>query len=336
MSRPTGKTERKTSGVAGMLLIVCVLIVGAIVLFWQARHIRSTPVQYIQNSDHTAVALEPEKLLEWYEILTTVDKDSYCHVDLIPECKAVRKVVEGIRTKSLVLNVVGFLSLIAAIWAAFGAWREWFLDSDGDPIPNVESLSSAESPLGTQTPISPSEKLGQQRNAQRVGPRNRNNIALYLALGSTFVLCVLIYYLFENRTAEDYLRNCRLRLRIVGNALQRDAKDNQGKLPPADKWCDVFIANLGSYAEWQWMFVCQADKSGMRCSYAFNAKLAGLDPAHLNPKTVILFESKGGWNWTGGPNELMNRHGKTYLAYLAGGSVEEISARDLPTLRWEP
>ena len=68
-------------------------------------------------------------------------------------------------------------------------------------------------------------------------------------------------------------------------------------IPTPDKWCDALLQ--GEYVT-EKMFKCPGNKKA-RCSYSINPNC---EP-NSEPNTVLVFESKGGWNSFGGP-ELFN------------------------------
>jgi prepilin-type processing-associated H-X9-DG protein len=110
--------------------------------------------------------------------------------------------------------------------------------------------------------------------------------------------------------------------------------DNKDKFPPAATWCDAIQSAVGSPKPFQ----CPASNSSSRCDYAFNAKLDGMDESKINPQTVMIFESTGGWNAHGG-SELMigkPRHARMFVVAFADGSVQMVNQSRLNTLRWDP
>jgi hypothetical protein len=109
------------------------------------------------------------------------------------------------------------------------------------------------------------------------------------------------------------------------------ANDHQDTLPAAAGWCDAIQKDVGSPAA----FVCSANP-GQRCGYAFNAKLGGLKTDKVDPNTVMIFECPGGWNVSGGPAQMISRHGQTYVVGLADGSVRQVSFSQISSLRWDP
>jgi len=127
--------------------------------------------------------------------------------------------------------------------------------------------------------------------------------------------------------------NCDNNARQVALAIRLYADENDGKCPPAVNWCDAILNNLPGPET----FKCpqrRAEKSG----FAFNTKLAGKTLSSIPPDTVLIFESSGGWNSSGGPEALVSRppHGKSYVFGFADGSVRQVSRDELPQLRWEP
>jgi hypothetical protein len=117
-------------------------------------------------------------------------------------------------------------------------------------------------------------------------------------------------------------------------AIRIYSSDNKDQFPPDATWCDAINQAVGS----EKVFKCNAANSSSRCDYAFNAKLSGLDINKVNPQTVLIFESDGGWNANGGP-ELMiskSRHARMFVVAFADGSVQQLRESQLGTLRWDP
>jgi hypothetical protein len=128
--------------------------------------------------------------------------------------------------------------------------------------------------------------------------------------------------------------NCVNNEKQLALAVRLYSGDNKDQLPPAATWCDAIKA----YAGTEKIFKCAAVNSGSRCDYAFNAKLGGMDGSKINPHTVMIFESDGGWNANGG-SELMigrPRHARVFVVAFADGSVQQLQKSQLNTLRWDP
>jgi hypothetical protein len=123
----------------------------------------------------------------------------------------------------------------------------------------------------------------------------------------------------------------------LAEAIKVYSGDNGNHFPPAATWCDVIKNEAGGNEK---VFKCPAANSGSRCDYAFNAKLDGMDESKINSQTVMIFESDGGWDANGG-KELMLTHarhenGRVFVVAFADGSVQQLRASQLATLRWDP
>jgi len=119
----------------------------------------------------------------------------------------------------------------------------------------------------------------------------------------------------------------------VALAVRLYAEENDGKCPPAVNWCDAVASNLPGPDT----FKCP-QRRGEQSGFGFNAKLAGRTLSSIPPDTVMIFESSGGWNFTGGPDDVVANppHGRSYYFGFADGSVRQVSRDELPQLRWEP
>jgi hypothetical protein len=110
---------------------------------------------------------------------------------------------------------------------------------------------------------------------------------------------------------------------------------NTNHFPPAATWCDAIKSSVATNA-----FKCPTADSTAQCDYAFNAALSGMDQADVNPQTVMLFESNGGWDAHGGAELMANparhEHGRISVVTLANGNVMEVRQYQLKTLRWDP
>jgi len=119
-------------------------------------------------------------------------------------------------------------------------------------------------------------------------------------------------------------------------ALIMYANDNSNQFPSAGNWCDAVQPYGGSPG----VFLCPAGDASKRCHYAFNARLDGAEiKAIRNPaKTVLVFETDGGWN-VSGSEELARkpwRHGRILVVGFADGHVEQVSGGRLQQLQWGP
>jgi hypothetical protein len=127
--------------------------------------------------------------------------------------------------------------------------------------------------------------------------------------------------------------SCMNNLRQLGVAMRMYANDQSDKFALARNWNDA----LQGYAGASSAFTCPAGASGRRCHFAYNARLSGLEVDRINPKTVLFFEIEGGWNASGGSDQMLRkpRHFMVNVCY-ADGTVEQVHASRLPHLRWDP
>ena len=129
---------------------------------------------------------------------------------------------------------------------------------------------------------------------------------------------------------------CMSNVKMLNLGMIMYASDNNDLFPAGTNWCDVlkpYVRNGNTY-------VCPSIKSGRRCDYAFNAKLAGREMKDIQSPatTVLIFEADGGWNAAGGAELLpaKPRHSRAYAVGFADGHAEIVQATRLEKLRWEP
>lgn len=128
--------------------------------------------------------------------------------------------------------------------------------------------------------------------------------------------------------------NCVSNEKQLALAVKMYSDDHTNSFPSAATWCDA----IKNYAGSENVFRCPGANPDSQCDYAFNSKLDGIDASKVNPQTVEIFESDGGWNANGGP-ELMigkSRHARMFVVAFADGSVQQLRETQLKTLRWDP
>ena len=82
-------------------------------------------------------------------------------------------------------------------------------------------------------------------------------------------------------------------LSSLGNALLSYAGDNEGKYPKAEKWCDL----LEPYIKKRERVFVYSFWGKKLCYYAMNPDI----DSNSSPNTIVFFESRAGWNLSGGP-----------------------------------
>jgi hypothetical protein len=166
---------------------------------------------------------------------------------------------------------------------------------------------------------------------------NRDSAAAVMlvpAVGATAVGAGMLLPALAKAKARAQSINSVNNLKQLGLAARMYANDHKDKFPKAETWSDdlkEFVGNTKVYK-------APNDPGPNPCSYAFNASLSGMDIAKVNPQTVLFFEADGGWNNQGGSELLLPRprSGGIYIIGLADGSVQQITAGRVRSLRWEP
>ena len=121
---------------------------------------------------------------------------------------------------------------------------------------------------------------------------------------------------------------CGTRISGLGRLIWIYAGDFEEKYPIADKWCDLLLENTDTIEE---QFICPAAAKG-RGHYAMNPNCQPNSP----PDTVLLFETKPGWNQFGGPELLSfeNHESKRCNILFNAGYVRSIKHKDVNELNW--
>jgi prepilin-type processing-associated H-X9-DG protein len=123
---------------------------------------------------------------------------------------------------------------------------------------------------------------------------------------------------------------------VIAQAVVMHAQANTNTCPPAATWCDAIQTEVGSDRAFQ----CPTGDEKHRCHYAYNAKLDGvsLDKVTNPGQTVLVFETDGGWNLSGGSELLPKkvRHNRTVVIGYVDGHVETMTESRLSQLQWEP
>jgi hypothetical protein len=133
--------------------------------------------------------------------------------------------------------------------------------------------------------------------------------------------------------ARDTTLQCVRQAKEIGLAIRLYADENNGVSPAADEWCDAILANLPTAKSLQ----CPA-RTSERSGYGFNQRVAGRTLSSIPPDTVMVFEAEGGWNYVGGPDDLLAEpvHGQSLIVGFADGTARQVPPEDLAMLRWEP
>ena len=172
---------------------------------------------------------------------------------------------------------------------------------------------------------------GIETNTQGQKPKtSKLGIREMVAVVIVFLLIIAILWPVCIRLSEYRRRSiCAQHLRALGTAMIIYASRNDDKYPTADEWCDLLVEHteVGDKE-----FVCPSAGEG-RCHYAMNPNAT----LFSSSDTVLLFETKGGWNQFGGPEILTfeNHKGRGCNIWFNSFQVEFVKPEQFGQLRWK-
>jgi prepilin-type processing-associated H-X9-DG protein len=136
---------------------------------------------------------------------------------------------------------------------------------------------------------------------------------------------------------------CGSNINALGKAMLLYAKDHNGKFPTSSKWCDLLMeyTNVkdstfrcpGALSQWDKLkYKFTSDKLS---NYAMNKNIEELG-TKAPPDMVLLFDSKPGWNQSGGPEILgtENHQGVGCNILFNDGHVRFERVEDVNKLQW--
>jgi prepilin-type processing-associated H-X9-DG protein len=128
-----------------------------------------------------------------------------------------------------------------------------------------------------------------------------------------------------------YRMTCSANMAGLGKSMLLYSADNNKRLPSQDHWCDLLIKYEDCNEE---LFRCRGDRIGPS-SYALNINAVKAGPK-APPEMVLLFESKPGWNQSGGPELLTteNHYGEGCNITFCDGHTAFIRTEDINNLHW--
>ncbi len=199
----------------------------------------------------------------------------------------------------------------------------------------------------------------EQANTNSENSRNkpdRKNLWILVAIAACITILISILVLFWCSTSSQpaigvisRVRNflfprrslavefpCAANLKQLGNAIIIYAHDSDGQFPTPEKWCDLLMSECKVPAT---AFICPNAKAKKgQSSYAFNKNLVGIDFDLVGPDTIVLFESKPGWNQIAGPNSWnpANHGGKGCNVLYKRGTTTFERAPKGKGLKWTP
>ncbi|MBN2020028.1 MAG: DUF4190 domain-containing protein [Sedimentisphaerales bacterium] len=128
-----------------------------------------------------------------------------------------------------------------------------------------------------------------------------------------------------------YRMNCGENLAGLGKAMLLYSGDNNDKFPSCEQWCDLLIEYEDVDPN---QFRCRGASKGP-CNYSMNKNVEELG-AKAPADMVLLFESKPGWNQSGGPELLSigNHQEEGCNVLFCDGHVAFVKTEEIDTLKW--
>lgn len=158
-------------------------------------------------------------------------------------------------------------------------------------------------------------------------------------LGIIVPIVVAVVYVRSLTPTEEPLvlpsTQCIANIRQLAEVISEYRRDNDGRFPKAEKWCDILLEQTKAEES---LFACPLQE-GARCSYSLN-KYAAEAGSDLSEDIVLLFESGPGWNQVGGPELFIatheSRRGTAGCVVFANGKARFVSEDELDILKWKP
>ena len=145
------------------------------------------------------------------------------------------------------------------------------------------------------------------------------------------ILSILWFFLprIPSRTPLSKRVVCKNNMKYLNLALSMYANDYSGAYPTPENWSDLIKPYLGREADD--IIRCPAAKEG-KSHYAINPNCEPNSP----PETVLVFETKGDWNLSGGPELLSieNHGGSGCNVLFKNGQVEFVRKESIGDLKW--
>ena len=137
-------------------------------------------------------------------------------------------------------------------------------------------------------------------------------------------------------------QGCGINLMRLGKAMLIYANDNGGNYPEPARWCDLLLRSARVEADhflcprvkWEWrrQVLPWPIPKNEKCYYVMNPVCEPNAPSD----TVLLFETKGGWNKFGGPELLTvdNHQGDGCSVLFNDGHAEFVTRKRIADLKW--
>lgn len=151
------------------------------------------------------------------------------------------------------------------------------------------------------------------------------------------ILCLLLFIQFRKYIPIGEGQVCLSRIHSVGQTALLYVEDHDGKLPPTDKWQEIFISKYNCDPK---TMACPS-ASRNESTYAININIAGKNLNEIPEDTVMFFEIEGGDIISGGRELFAKKHSSKkhhsgYTIVYANGYTEFVFEENFDKLRWKP
>lgn len=180
-------------------------------------------------------------------------------------------------------------------------------------------------------------------------PKSSSLISFFLKSFCFIIVFFIIFFLFlpsithpPKTKAKEIV--CRSNLKSISLVVRLYSEDNKTdqtltsqSLATAEKWNEVIYPYL--LTEKPNMCPSVKKQDGKTCTYLLNKNLYDLK-GPIPDDMVLAFEGAVGWNQTGGPEDMVFRHGTekdpSCNVALCDGSVMRVRKSEAAALKWKP
>jgi hypothetical protein len=161
----------------------------------------------------------------------------------------------------------------------------------------------------------------------------RKHMELGLVIAALFVQVGLSAPLGYLVASERILQRigCGCDPKAIGAALSAYADDHNGRYPSPRDWCDALAEHSGRQGKLFCKHPTAAVNQGL-CHYALSRDCEPNSPGDV----VLIFETRGGWNESCGPESLTakDNYKRGWRVLLNNGHPKFIEPRELHKLKW--
>jgi hypothetical protein len=153
-----------------------------------------------------------------------------------------------------------------------------------------------------------------------------------LSMLMSFLVLGCAAHAIHSTRPEGLIRHYKLEMVGIGKALQIYSSEYDNHYPTADKWCDLLVEHTNVEKTVSWLAAKQEwERDSFQ--YAINPNCEPNSPSD----TVLLFETKGGWNKFGGPEILSieNHYRKGCNILFNDEHAEFTKPKQIEQLKWK-